>query len=246
MLIFTQHFPITQCIEWKEKLPKNNCSLPTDRELWTVHGIWPTKIGAKQGPHFCNKTLKFDKAVLQPILTNLETYWINIEANTDLYSFWKKEWMKHGTCAVTLTQLDTELKYFSQAIEWSKQYNMKNILLNASIVPSQNPYNINDTYNSIHKQIRPVMNCVTEKGTKRSLLSEIQLCFNKSLNLIDCGVLTPNKTGILSDCSLKKPLYYYDKIPVHKTINTLSYYKAYYNKLVNLYEILTMLIKITL
>lgn len=248
VLIFTQHYPLAQCIEWKEKSPKNNCTLPTEPNLWTIHGLWPTKKGSKQGPHFCNKTLKFNKEVLKPILNELETYWLNIEANTNLYTFWKQEWMKHGTCAVTLPEISDQLKYFSKAIELKTKYPIGNLMAAKNIIPNINPYNVNETYDALRSilGVRPVMQCISEKSTKHSLLSEIQICFNKSLELIDCGILNPNKTGILSDCSLKKPLYYYHKISDIRISSAQSYYNSYYNVLINLHKIITTLIKITL
>lgn len=37
ILIFTQHWPLTVCLQWKESLPQHSCIL---RNIWTVHGIW--------------------------------------------------------------------------------------------------------------------------------------------------------------------------------------------------------------
>lgn len=77
---------------------------------------------------FCNSSMSFDEDALSPILTDLENLWINIDMPTSLYSFWRHEWEKHGTCAAELPALDKEVKYFSQGISWLKKYNMFNAL----------------------------------------------------------------------------------------------------------------------
>lgn len=94
--------------------------MPTDNKTWSVHGVWPTKTG-EDGPYFCDSAIKFDPTLLAPIESDLEQYWVNIEGNTKKYSFWEHEWKKHGTCAVTLPQLDSLLNYFQQGLTWIKQ-----------------------------------------------------------------------------------------------------------------------------
>lgn len=37
ILILTQHWPLTVCLQWKESLPQHSCNL---KNFWTVHGIW--------------------------------------------------------------------------------------------------------------------------------------------------------------------------------------------------------------
>lgn len=49
---------------------------------------------------------------------------------------WEYEWKKHGTCAETLPALDTELKYFTQALDWSKKYSLSDSLALAGITPN--------------------------------------------------------------------------------------------------------------
>lgn len=48
-------------------------------------------------------------------------------------SIWSHEWIKHGSCAMSLPALNTEFKYFYQGIQWSENYNMKNILEKSGI-----------------------------------------------------------------------------------------------------------------
>lgn len=57
----------------------NECILPSPREIWTIHGIWPSKLNAKIGPFFCNKTAKFHIDELKPFMDQLQQFWMNIE-----------------------------------------------------------------------------------------------------------------------------------------------------------------------
>lgn len=98
------------------------------------------------GPEFCNKSLPFVPASIFGIKKDLDEFWTDIEippsnnstegnsSNTHKKeSIWFHEWEKHGTCAITLPALNSEFKYFHQGIEWSKMYNMKDILEKSNI-----------------------------------------------------------------------------------------------------------------
>lgn len=78
VLIFTQRWPVTGCMEWMEKKRENVCTLPSAHEIWIIHGVWPTRFGSI-GPAFCNKTSKFDINTLKPLEKDLDQFWINIE-----------------------------------------------------------------------------------------------------------------------------------------------------------------------
>lgn len=78
VLIFTQRWPITGCIEWMDEKRDNTCLLPSQKDIWTIHGIWPTRFGSI-GPAFCNKTAKFDIDTLKPFIDQLSQFWLNIE-----------------------------------------------------------------------------------------------------------------------------------------------------------------------
>lgn len=78
VLIFTQRWPITGCMEWMEEKKDNVCILPSQKEIWIIHGVWPTRFGSI-GPSFCNKSANFDLDSLKPFEEQLEQFWINIE-----------------------------------------------------------------------------------------------------------------------------------------------------------------------
>lgn len=81
VLIFTQRWPITACIQWMDARPDNVCILPSQKDIWTIHGIWPTKYGS-MGPENCNSTEKFDINTLKPLLNQLTQFWLNVEKGT--------------------------------------------------------------------------------------------------------------------------------------------------------------------
>merc|ERR1719510_1757849 len=88
-LMFVQLWPITSCIEWKEREHDNTCILNDDME-WTIHGIWPT-TNHKKGPTFCRDDLPFNETQLAPILSDLEEHWLNVRNGTGEYSFWEHD-----------------------------------------------------------------------------------------------------------------------------------------------------------
>ncbi|KAK4875894.1 hypothetical protein RN001_012316 [Aquatica leii] len=215
VLVFTQRWPLTVCSQWIKENSNHSCRLPDYEDIWTVHGIWPTKSGTR-GPWNCDDTWKFNESAVAPIESDLQEFWINIEKNTALTSLWEHEWKKHGTCAAVLPQLNNELKFFKQGLEWIKMFNMKSILLKYNIIPSLNGYEVENIFNSIKNVLNhdPVVQCVVDKESKETLISEIQICFDRSFNLIDCDPVEKNfrKDGILTDCSLKKKVFYPNKV----------------------------------
>ena len=184
-ILFTQQWPPTQCLQWKSEGRGHACALPK-RSTWTVHGVWPTKNNTK-GPSFCNNSLPFDEEALSPILTDLENYWINIDLPTPIYSFWKHEWEKHGTCAAALPAMDKEVKYFSQGISWLKKFNMFNALDNEGIYEGKSYLvkNIRKAVNDFYGKNAQV-HCYRDDNSGKTYLMEIRLCFDKSLKMIDC------------------------------------------------------------
>lgn len=76
-IIFTQHWPVTVCNEWRRQDANRACKLPKSQK-WTIHGIWPTKNGTL-GPAFCNHTWHFDPEQVKPIESQLLDVWMDVE-----------------------------------------------------------------------------------------------------------------------------------------------------------------------
>ncbi|KAJ9578759.1 hypothetical protein L9F63_005017 [Diploptera punctata] len=181
LLIFTQHWPLSVCLQWKEVLLNHTCSLPI-KELWTIHGIWPTKLGTR-GPAFCNSSLHFNASALSVIEPELRQYWGDVHnESAQGTQLWKHEWKKHGTCAATLPALDTELKYFKQGLTWIKEYTMDNVLSKAGIQPNNN-YTPEAVSQAVHKILgkNPAIQCIEDNKNKQYYLFEIRICFDKNL-----------------------------------------------------------------
>lgn len=149
IVLFTQRWPPTVCYIWKESSESHSCSLPKHDNIWTIHGIWPTQFH-KLGPQFCNKSLPFNVNDLAPIENELKEKWIDIQNGSKAYSFWKHEWDKHGTCAVTIKKLDSVFKYFQTGLKLLDTYNMINVLTKSNILPGEK-YTINDVLHAIEK-----------------------------------------------------------------------------------------------
>ncbi|XP_050668772.1 ribonuclease Oy [Leptidea sinapis] len=212
LLIFTQNWPETTCKEWKKMDPTHKCAMPRKTDAWSIHGIWPTKLGTI-GPSFCNRTWMFDPEKIRPIEDELEEEWTNVFNGTSVYSLWAHEWAKHGTCAAVLEPLNSEYKYFSMGLHWLGKYSMANILRNENIVPSNTEeYHINDINNAIIKELGtdPAIECRIMDG--ESYLSEIRICFTKDLQLSHCdGVLDRvnyDEHSIITNCNPMKTIFY--------------------------------------
>jgi ribonuclease T2 len=250
VLIFTQRWPVTVCFEWKEKDVNHQCTLPSPKEIWTIHGIWPTKFHT-MGPFFCNHSAPFDKKQIEPIEKQLEVYWLNIEKGTSLESLWKHEWQKHGTCAAQLPLLDNENKYFGQGLKWLQQFSMSSFLSQANILPGAS-YSLEQIHKVLKSMLNanPVIECIHDKSSNKSLLFEIRICFSKDLKLVDCdGVssnLNPNKgwrktdADIITNCNAHREIEYLSVVPptVFPTYEGDSFWTFPF---VQLYKLLRML-----
>lgn len=93
-------------------------------------------------PSFCNNQTLFSLDDLETILPELKDRWTEVKglkptsSNLHKEGLWKHEWRKHGTCAMSLPTLNTELKYFKQGLDWSKQYPLSDILFQGDIKPN--------------------------------------------------------------------------------------------------------------
>lgn len=215
-LMFTQLWPISNCIDWEERGSGHTCSLNDDFE-WTVHGIWPT-TKHKKGPLFCRKDLPFNEKSLDPILKHLEARWLNVRNGTGEYDFWKHEWLKHGTCAVQLKPMDSEIKYFNQGLKWQEEYHMQKILADAGITPGgqYKPKNIVDAVGKYLGAkantdiIHPAITCRKEKGYQNQLIFELIICFDKELNLTHCDDVA---AGLYAHCPQDDSYIVYPQTP---------------------------------
>lgn len=258
VLLFTQQWPAVFCYEWMNSNPDHTCKLPSPKEIWTIHGIWPTKFGT-MGPFNCNSTWVFDANQIARIRSSMEQFWINIENGTPFDNLWRHEWSKHGTCAAVIKELNSEEKYFGQGLTWLQQYSMSSILAQANIVPDTS-FGVLHLQTEIEKilKVHPVIHCVYDVHDQKHYLSEIRICFNKTLDLVDCdgvvgGTNEHNSTvtitypggKVITNCDLTKPIYYPSTVPPTK-FNQNQRKTEWKFPFVNFYKLIQMIKWVTL
>lgn len=202
ILMLVQQWPETFCKIKFYKPNRINCRYPNDKDLWTIHGMWPTKRGTK-GPNDCAINHRFDVGQVTTIRGDLNYYWPNLIASASNENFWSYEWRKHGTCALDHEELDSQFKYFQRALEIAKSKNMKDVLGASGIVPSlQTGFSYSDILNAVGRRHRgrPDLQCHYDSSTGRHFLQEIRICFDRSNNEIDC-----DKIG---NCPHGKDIFY--------------------------------------
>lgn len=96
--------------------------------------------------------MPFDPQALAPLESQLKEYWIDVHKEAPPYSFWKHEWIKHGTCGVTIEALNSEVKYFQTGLSFLGTYNMMDVLAKANIMPGQK-YMVGDMLKAIKKEL---------------------------------------------------------------------------------------------
>lgn len=209
VLIFTQQWPITSCISHLIQNPDGACNLFPNMTSWTIHGIWPTKLGTI-GPNFCNNSWHFQEAEIIQLEPYLIKYWGNIFAEDPQTSLWKHEWVKHGTCAAELPALSSEKKYFEKGLEWVTQYDYVAVLGKHNIYPHDiNTYSRDDINSAIADMfgVDPAIDCIYNKKTKQHELSQIKLCFDRSLHIVNCDGIIGYEENVIGNCPKKGIIY---------------------------------------
>lgn len=106
---------------------------------------------------------------MEGIIPELHNRWTEIKGSKQWTKkregdFWKYEWNKHGTCALSLPSLNSELKYFKQALDWSKQYSLTDLLAKGSIFPN-NSYPVTQFWYTLKTELgkKPFIDCYVDK-----------------------------------------------------------------------------------
>jgi ribonuclease T2 len=127
---------------------------------------------------------------ISSIESDMVEKWINIEKGTPLDGLWKHEWEKHGTCAAQhIPQLDTELKYFKQGLDFLDRFSITKLLSSTFVKPSLDAtYKLEEIHGALVQSLDNnfAIVCERDKKTKREFLFEIRICFDKNLELHSC------------------------------------------------------------
>lgn len=185
--VFAQQWPPAACLN----VPHGKCSIPKGVDDWTVHGLWPTSD--KGYPSFCNNSWPFNPQSLKSILEAMEVKWPNIFAGSSTTKFWRHEWLKHGTCATSLPEFDTELKYFRRSLVLHDGLNIYDFIRRVGITPSdEQPVLLQYVENAITLQINKTVKlfCTNHKNYSFPILTSMYICLDKSEQLIDCDKIS--------------------------------------------------------
>ncbi|KAH9494822.1 hypothetical protein Btru_017900 [Bulinus truncatus] len=196
-LLLAQFWPSTSCIYFRE----SGCDVPEQVHNWTVHGLWPSRLGESQ-PENCNESMRFNYTLIESLRSRLDVQWPYYNKSGERTYLWEHEWNKHGTCANDLPILSGEMNYFAHALNLYQNINLSGVLKEAQIVPSQDKtYSAQAIYNAVESrfQVKPNIVCYFDRDNETYYLEEIWLCFNKNLTMRDCDVVHNNtKRGATS------------------------------------------------
>ncbi|XP_069625551.1 ribonuclease T2 isoform X1 [Ranitomeya imitator] len=174
-LILVHQWPVTVC-----EMAEKHCEhLPS---YWTLHGLWPDKA------EMCNSSWPLDLSNIEDLLAEMNKWWPDIlHPNTS--DFWKHEWKKHGTCAASLSCLDSQHKYFSKGLDLYSSVDLNSVLEKYGITPSTKTYQVKEIKDAIFNAfgINPKIQCLPpHKGEDVQTLGQIELCFTKDFKMENC------------------------------------------------------------
>jgi ribonuclease T2 len=125
-LIFTQFFIPPNCAP-------TECQHAVNLNIdFSIHGLWP-EYNNNSYPSYCNSSADFDVDKLEPIMDDLNKYWISYVGSNQ--NFWKHEYLKHATCYPEINELD----FFDETMKIYLFTNTTNFF--------RNNYKFNTSYN---------------------------------------------------------------------------------------------------
>ncbi|XP_066401727.1 ribonuclease T2 [Molothrus aeneus] len=216
-LYFAHHWPVTVC-----KMNANDCHDPP--KYWTIHGLWPDRA------EDCNRTWHFNVTEIKDLLSDMRLYWPDVlHSSVNRTQFWKHEWDKHGTCAATLEVLNSQKKYFGKAIELYQHVDLNGCLLKVGIKPSSSYYKMTAIKEALTRfyGVTPKIQCLPpEEGEKAQTIGQIEFCFTKELQLVNCTAREGGSNAVqahlklgtseLSVCNDTLPTYYPSEVQNHE------------------------------
>ncbi|XP_067831240.1 ribonuclease T2-like isoform X2 [Heptranchias perlo] len=135
-------------------------------------------------------------------------YWPSL-VKSSAFTFWTKEWSKHGTCATCADSMSCPHKYFSLALQLRSKLSIDAAFNAAGIKPScNNSY----TYEDLHSALSDLgthvgLQCYYQEG--RQILMQIKIPLSKDLSI---GCNTPNEhfsRSFYEPCKNNAAIYFY-------------------------------------
>lgn len=167
--IFSRSWVPGFCLFNQQKCHKNY------PEKFSIHGLWPTWENGTW-PEFCpyNST---NYSRLNSILPDLNYHWS--QDNLPQWSLWQHEFIKHGSCAVNSSYINSTYQYFSTTL-WLDLILNVNYLVNSSITPSNNI-----SYNKLLLIKLFNSELVCENYQNKSILIGIRNKLSKDLQILE-------------------------------------------------------------
>lgn len=113
-----------------------------------------------------------------PLYEDIQKFWPDLKEN----NFWKYEYLKHGTCAVSQEGVADPVQFFRETIKLRKSVDLLSGLTNANITPGSS-YSVNDVYAAL----KQVTGTTLQLGCNEDVLTEIRICVNRHFEFIDCA-----------------------------------------------------------
>jgi ribonuclease T2 len=144
--------------------------------------------------------MKFNYTEIESLQTLLDEYWPNYNSSGPRTYLWSHEWEKHGTCAYTLPAIKGELRYFNETLRQYSYLNTYQALGKARIIPSSDKlYKLDDIFSTLQKAYNSIPQIECYYAENKHYLDQIYLCYDKSLQPIDCPSVTVATPGTRPD-----------------------------------------------
>lgn len=157
------------------------------KAAFAIHGLWPTQSESVSPSECCNDQT-FNAKKLAPLRQKLDVHWPSLN-HMENEGFWRHEWNKHGTCATQVEKIDSLYQYFDFAVKLAIKLSPEKVLAANKIIPNsratyQGSKIVNALSTAYGSKIR--LNCAQSKNSKFMVVTELSVCLDNDLKLMDC------------------------------------------------------------
>lgn len=182
--------------------------LPKHPALFTIHGLWPHST-VKLRHQFCKTDEKFQLKKLDHLRDVLNINWPSLLPNTRSKSFWRRQWRKHGSCTVNLSNFGDINKYFTVALNLFSRLNINSSDKLAKLIGSgplrvvkSRLFEVLAPESLGHPAKSMQLICKKIKDSTEKHLFEVRFCYDLQLNYISCP---PREESCKGDSVLMVP-----------------------------------------
>jgi len=176
--------------------------------IWKIHGLWAQTNG-REGPMWCRPGVTFNQTAIPAELERkMEVSWPSSYISNAW--FWSHEWIKHGSCAKNLGNIEGPLKqneFFSAVLKIHYGRKTSHVLELAGIVPSEEKFYSTEQISKVLKadfSKNPYLYCNLAADGK-TYLSQIGYCFDLNLKPQEC--YRPDPDSPIKGCSDSAKIY---------------------------------------